>query len=69
MDWEGTSELRVDGGDLATFAQAFGLCPGPPPSALLIANLDLAPSGAAACVDLADFHLFMMVFARTCGGD
>jgi sugar lactone lactonase YvrE len=69
LNLEGSSELRVDGGDLAAFARGFGLCPGPPPSAFLIANLDLAPSGPAACVDLADFHLFMMVFARTCGGD
>ena len=69
MDIEGASALRVDGRDLATFAHAFGLCTGPPPTGFLVANLDLAPSGPAACVDLADFHLFMTVFARTCGGD
>ena len=69
LNAEGPSELRVDGGDLAAFARGFGSCPGPAPSGLLAANLDLAPSGPAACVDLADFHLFMMVFARTCGGD
>ena len=66
---DGFSELRVDGRDLARFAQGFGTCPGPPPSSFLVANLDLAPSGPAACIGLADFHLFMMVFARTCGGD
>jgi subtilisin family serine protease/DNA-binding beta-propeller fold protein YncE len=69
VDLEGASALRVDGRDLATFARAFGLCPGTPPTGFLAANLDLAPSGPAACVDLADFHLFMTVFARTCGGD
>ncbi|OLC55098.1 MAG: hypothetical protein AUH92_02895 [Acidobacteria bacterium 13_1_40CM_4_69_4] len=68
LDTVDFSAARVDGRDLAVFARAFGTCPGtgdvPAP-----ANLDLQPNGPGACVDLVDFHLFMSVFARTCGGN
>ncbi|MBI1951024.1 MAG: S8 family serine peptidase [Acidobacteria bacterium] len=67
LEVAGFSERRVDGRDLADFARVFGTCPGPG-EMFLPANLDLAPNGTAACVDLADFHLFMSAFARTCGG-
>ena len=67
LEIAGFSESRVDGRDLADFARAFGICPGPG-EMFLPANLDLVPNGPAACVDLADFHLFMSAFARTCGG-
>ncbi len=68
LDTNEFSAARVDGRDLAVFAQAFGTCPDAG-DVLAQANLDLEPSGTGACVDLADFHLFMSVFARTCGGN
>jgi hypothetical protein len=67
LDAEGFSKDRVDGRDLARFARAFGTCP-EAASVGSAANLDLATSGPGACVDLADFHLFMSVFAVTCEG-
>ena len=67
LDTSDFSAARVDGRDLAVFAQAFGTCPDTG-NVLAAANLDLEPSGTGPCVDLADFHLFMSVFARTCGG-
>jgi len=67
LDAEGFSKDRVDGRDLASFARAFGTCPAAA-SAGSAANLDLATSGTGACVDMADFHLFMSVFAVTCAG-
>jgi len=64
---EGFSSGRVDGRDLAIFADAFGTCPG---EAAFndAANLDRVPpplGSPGACVGLADFHLFMEQFARS----
>ena len=67
MDTEAFSKERIDGRDLARFALVFGTCPDAA-SAGNAANLDLAIVGPQACVDLADFHLFMSVFPLTCGG-
>ena len=67
MDTEGFSKERIDGRDLARFARVFGTCPDAA-SAGVAANLDLVIAGSLACVDLADFHLFMSVFPLTCGG-
>ncbi|OLE66171.1 MAG: hypothetical protein AUG03_01140 [Acidobacteria bacterium 13_1_20CM_2_68_14] len=67
LDTQGFSKDRIDGRDLASFAQAFGTCPDAA-SAGSAANLDLAIVGPEACVDLTDFHLFMSVYPLTCGG-
>jgi len=68
LDTSDFSATRVDGLDLAVFARAFGTCPDPGGTPG-VANLDLQPVGLGACVDLADFHLFMSTFASTCGGN
>ncbi len=67
LDTADFSKGRIDGRDLASFAHAFGTCPDTA-SAGSAANLDLVIEGPGVCVDLADFHLFMSVFALTCGG-
>ena len=67
LSHDGFSASRVDGRDLALFADAFGACPGDA-GFLDAANLDRVPASAGppgACVGLADFHLFMEQFGHS----
>ena len=61
FDATGFSSDRVDGRDVAVLAGAWNSCPGDlryNPAA------NLEPFGT--CIDLVDFHLFMITFGRTC---
>jgi len=60
LDASGFSADRVDGRDLVVLADAWNSCPGDL-SYAAAANLD-----QTGCVDVTDFHLFMMAFGRTC---
>lgn len=68
MDTTSFSTNRVDGRDLAVLAGAWNSCPTGPGSERYdaTANLDAIPVEPGACVDAADFHLFMTSFGRTC---
>jgi hypothetical protein len=54
------SSNRVDGRDLVVLSDAWNTCPG---DTAYNAAADLDQTG---CVDLTDFHLFMMSFGRSC---
>jgi hypothetical protein len=65
LDTSGFSATRVDGRDLVVLADAWNSCPG----ALAYdaaANLDQGATVPASCIDLTDFHLFMLSFGWTC---
>ena len=65
MDTTSFSADRVDGRDLTVLADAWNSCPGEPrynPAA----NLDQGTSLMLACVDGADFHLFMTSYGNSC---
>jgi hypothetical protein len=65
LDTTGFSSTRVDGRDLAILAAAWNSCPGDA-AYVAAANLDRGVGLPGACIDLTDFHLFMIAFGNTC---
>jgi hypothetical protein len=65
LDATGFSAARVDGRDLVVLADAWNTCPGDP-NYDAAANLDQGAAPPESCIDLADFHLFMLSFGQSC---
>ena len=61
----GFSATRVDGRDLVVLALAWNSC-SPQPAYNALADLDPVSTPPGACVDAADFHLFMNSFGQSC---
>ena len=60
FDTSDFSATRVDGRDLVVLAEAWNTCPGNP-AYNAAADIDQVP-----CIDLTDFHWFMVAFGQTC---
>jgi hypothetical protein len=65
LDATGFSATRVDGRDLVVLALAWNSC-SPQPAYNALADLDPVSTPPGACVDAADFHLFMNSFGQSC---
>jgi hypothetical protein len=59
------SSARIDGRDLVVLVGAWNSCPGNA-RYNAAANLDGVSTLPGACVDVTDFHLFMMAFGQSC---
>jgi hypothetical protein len=65
LDATDFSSARIDGRDLVVVADAWNSCPDEARYDAT-ANLDGVSTLPGACIDMTDFHLFMMAFGQSC---
>jgi hypothetical protein len=65
LDATDFSSARIDGRDLIVVADAWNSCPGDS-RYNATANTDGISTLPGACIDMTDFHLFMMAFGQSC---